>query len=639
MSARILIVDDEPINLQITRRTLEKAGFEVIEAATGEDGLFSARSQMPDLLLLDVNLPDISGIEVCRQIKDDPALNGVFVVMFSATSTDSDSQATGLEFGADGYIARPIGSRELVARVEAMLRIRAADEAQRKSERRFRAVVENSHDGILFLSIERLITYVSPSFTGINGFTPEEMIGHYGREFTHPDDQEQIAQQTFELLESPGGSLSMTFRLRHKDGSFRWVEATATNMFEDSYVRALVVHCRDITERKKVEEALIESETIFASFMEHSPAYVFFKDEEIRPLRLSRNFERMLGIPVEDALGKSMYELFPPELAKGMVEDDRRVLDQGLNIDVVEELNGRIFETTKFPIFRNGKAVMLAGFTIDITDRKRAEDEVRRLNAELEQRVEERTLELKKAQEQLLRHERLAVMGQLAGGVGHELRNPLGVIKNAAYYLNLIIPKEEEKIREYIRIIENETCTADKIITDLLDFSRIKSVDREPVSVKELIDRTLERFPTPSNIQVTIRIAPGLPLAYVDSRQMVQILGNLVTNAWQATRPELIAAETDTGQTYQGGKMTISAKLVKRKIAVAVQDNGCGITPENMARLFEPLFTTKSRGIGLGLAVSRKLAEVNESQIEVQSEPGKGSTFTVFMPVREVQNE
>ena len=128
-------------------------------------------------------------------------------------------------------------------------------------------------------------------------------------------------------------------------------------------------------ESKRAEDALRESESIFASFMEYSPVYIFFKDKEIRSLRLSRNYEQMLGMPVSQILGKRMDELFPSDLAKSMVEDDLRILNEGQQVDVVEELGGRVYETTKFPIFKDGKPNMLAGFTLDITERKLAEVE------------------------------------------------------------------------------------------------------------------------------------------------------------------------------------------------------------------------------------------------------------------------
>jgi PAS domain S-box-containing protein len=128
---------------------------------------------------------------------------------------------------------------------------------------------------------------------------------------------------------------------------------------------------------KRTEEALRENEAIFSAFLEHSPVYVFFKDRNIRSLRLSRNYEQMLGMPLHEAIGKTMDELFPSDLSKSMVADDLRVLNEGRRVDVVEELAGRIYETTKFPVFKDGAPFVLAGFTVDVTERKRAEDALR----------------------------------------------------------------------------------------------------------------------------------------------------------------------------------------------------------------------------------------------------------------------
>jgi signal transduction histidine kinase len=254
-----------------------------------------------------------------------------------------------------------------------------------------------------------------------------------------------------------------------------------------------------------------------------------------------------------------------------------------------------------------------------VTERKQAEEEIRQLNAELEQRVEERTSELRGAQEKLVHKERLAMLGQVAGSIGHELRNPLGVISNAIYFLKLIQPDANEKIKEYLGMIEHETHTANMIITDLLDFSRIKSLNQQAVNVAGLVQQTLERFPIPASVGVNIEIPLDFQPVYANPHQMMQVLGNLIVNACQAM-PE-------------GGKLDISATLENDMISIAVHDNGVGISPENIGKLFEPLFTTKTKGIGLGLTICKNLAEANSGRIDVQSEFGKGSIFTIFLPV------
>ncbi len=133
----------------------------------------------------------------------------------------------------------------------------------------------------------------------------------------------------------------------------------------------------DISESKQAEKALQEMNEIFRLFLKHNPIYVFIKDENIRPIYLSKNFEKMLGRPLAEILGKSMDELFPSELSRTMIEDDKRILREGIIREFVEELNGRIYSTIKFPIFIESKAKYLAGYTTDITERKLAEEQIR----------------------------------------------------------------------------------------------------------------------------------------------------------------------------------------------------------------------------------------------------------------------
>ena len=171
--------------------------------------------------------------------------------------------------------------------------------------------------------------------------------------------------------------------------------------------------------------------------------------------------------------------------------------------------------------------------------------------------------------------------------------------------------------------ISSEVNRSTEIVSDLLNFSRTKPAEKERIEVSELIVQVLERHSPSEKVEVTTQVASDLPLVFVDARQIGQVLDNLVTNAYQAM-PE-------------GGKLPIKAKAEEDKVLVSFMDTGCGISQENMKKLFEPLFTTKARGMGLGLAVCKNLVEASGGSIEVESEEGKGSTFTVILPTKEVQ--
>jgi DNA-binding LacI/PurR family transcriptional regulator/signal transduction histidine kinase len=227
--------------------------------------------------------------------------------------------------------------------------------------------------------------------------------------------------------------------------------------------------------------------------------------------------------------------------------------------------------------------------------------------------------ELQTAQERLIQQEKLAVLGQLAGGVAHEVRNPLGVIANAIYFLQLTSPDADATTKEYLDLIAGRVAETERIVSALLDFSHTRLPVKETVEVGRLVADVLAQNPPPRQVQVATNIAPDLPPVYVDASQIgQQVLANLITNAYQAMP--------------NGGQLTITAQADASGVKLSVADTGVGMSPETQAKIFEPLFTTKAKGIGLGLAVSKNLVELNSGRIEVESIEGQGSTFTIALP-------
>ena len=205
-------------------------------------------------------------------------------------------------------------------------------------------------------------------------YAEAELLGRTYLDVTHPEDLVVGKEEIEAILTGEREKATFAKRYVHKNGEVRW-GSVSVRLIRDANNKPLhfLTVVQDITERMRVDEALRESEAIFSAFLEHSPFYVFFKDMDIRSLRLSRNYEELLGMPLGQAIGKTMDELFPSDLAKSMMEDDKRVLKEGKCLNVVEEFHGRTYETTKFPILKDGNPFMLAGLTVDITDRKRTE--------------------------------------------------------------------------------------------------------------------------------------------------------------------------------------------------------------------------------------------------------------------------
>ena len=513
----------------------------------------------------------------------------------------------------------------------AVLRARAVHEQAetwlRESEDKFKYVFDHSVIG-KSITLPSGEINVNHALCEMLGYSQKELEHRTWQTITHPEDIAVTQDAIDSLLSSQKESVRFIKRYLHKNGSSVWGdENTVLRRDESGKPLYFMTSIIDITERKLAEEKLEEERILLRTLIDNLPDRIYVKDSQGRKILSNMaDWQASGGKTEKDIIGKTDFDTYPTELAEDYWALDRTVIDSGIsNINREEpgldsQGNPVWILSSKVPLRDGqGKVVGLVGIGRDISEHKQAEQQLTQYSEHLEEMVKERTRELSEAQERLVSQERLKVLGQLAGGVGHELRNPLGVISNAIYYLKIIQPDADDKVKEYLNIVERETFIADKIITDLLDFTRIKSVEREPIAVAELVRQTLQRFPAPPPVEVALELPPDLPPVYANPRQMVQVLGNLAVNACQAMPT--------------GGKLTITGYRQEQMVAIAVKDNGVGIPPENMRKLFEPLFTTKLKGIGLGLAVSKKLAEANGGHIEVESEPGHGTTFSIYLPV------
>jgi signal transduction histidine kinase len=240
---------------------------------------------------------------------------------------------------------------------------------------------------------------------------------------------------------------------------------------------------------------------------------------------------------------------------------------------------------------------------------------------QLEKEVEARTRDLAQVQEKLIRSERLAAVGELASGVGHELRNPLNVIRNCAYLLNMALTeKGDAEAAGTLKVLDKQIDVANKIVTDLLDFTRITPPSQSRVELKSLINECLTYITVPEHVSVRPHMNGHGLYVHTDAEQMARVFSNIISNAFQAMTGKEGVLDIDIGK---------DLGLAWARF----RDNGCGIPPENLGKIFEPLFTTKTKGIGLGLAISKRLVEHNGGRIDVSSQPGQGTEFTVRIPL------
>jgi PAS domain S-box-containing protein len=604
-------------------------------------------------------------------------------------------------------------------------------------EERFRALIELSLDAIALVEPDGTVSRVSPSIVRVLGYTPEEFVEFKVFDAVHPDERQQAIERLADIVRQLGGSQTLVNRVRHKDGSWRWIETVFSNQLENPRVRAVVANFRDITDRRHIEVALREREEHFRLIVESAIDYAIFTlslDGRITSWNVGA--ERILGYREEEILGRHVSIIFTPEdNAKGRAEfemhgavneehenDDRwhlkkggiRFWANGMMMPLKDEAGGikgylkilrdrteqklardaltsseerlriaadaarlglwhydlrpgtmiwdelckehfglppdaevsfdRFFEqlrpedreptreALKLSIAEHktfnkecrtvapggldrwirvighgcyddsGECYRFDGVTIDVTDRKLAEEALRDADRR--------------------KDEFLAILA-------HELRNPLAAITNAVQ-LSLRSARDEE-LAWSKDVIARQAKNLARLLDDLLDVSRITrekiQLHKERIDLAPVITRAVESVRPlieQKKHNLTLFIAQGYMGLLADQTRIEQVLVNLLTNAATYTK--------------EGGHITLTAQH-DGKVTVTVKDNGVGIPPDMLPRIFD-LFVQVDRtidrslgGLGIGLTLVKKIVEMHGGTVTAASEgTGKGSEFTVELP-------
>jgi PAS domain S-box-containing protein len=382
---------------------------------------------------------------------------------------------------------------------------------------------------------------------------------------------------------------------------------------ERMLIDSLAERLGDITERKLTEETLIQTNYLLSSFISYSPIYAFIKEvtpSESRVLMASENFHEMIGIPGSKMIGKNMYELFPTEFAAKISTDDWDVASKGQLINIDEELNGKYYTTFKYPI-KIGKKVLLAGYTIDLTERKKTEEKLVQLNSKLEELV--------------------ATKDRFFSIIAHDLRSPFNSILGYSEVLIKNIQEyDKNKIEKQVKYIYLSAIQVFDLLQNLLTWAQTQrgKIEFNPnmLDLKHIaLDNVkfVEQMATKKNIQIAVEIDENL-LVFADTKMINTILRNLLINAIKYTR--------------QHGKITVFSKTYTDYTEIAIADTGVGMPEETRQKLFniDSHITTKGteneKGTGLGLVICKEFIEIHGGKIWVESKLNEGSIFSFTIP-------
>ncbi|MBN1318886.1 MAG: PAS domain S-box protein [Anaerolineales bacterium] len=533
--------------------------------------------------------------------------------------------------------------------------------ALEESTERFRELFNNMSSGVIVYEAinngyDFIIKDLNKSVEETCQYKKEDVVGKDILK-VFPGTRETGFDKILHQVYSTGKPVHLPEYLYQDERLKQWVSVYVYSLPSGELV---AVH-ENITGRRQAEEKLAEHRRMLSTLMSNLPGMAY---------RRRNDMERTMEFVSEGCLGLTGYRPFDLILNKKLSyakvihpEDIDYVwkrVQSGLKssgryqlvyrINTAEGKEKWVWEQGSGIYSPDGELICLEGFISDITERKLAEQALEDYSGRLAEIVNKRSQELEKAQEQLVRSEKLAVLGQLAGGIAHELRNPLGAIKNISYFLNMALESPDAETQEAIDALAHEVNAADRIINSLLDFARTRSLNKIELDINSVVMESLLRVsPAGSHdIELISYLEDSLPPVWGDFDQLVQLFSNLIQNAIQALdQPIMEPGEMSTDLIYdprivddsnREKRVIIRTSITSRDgdsewAQVSITDTGIGIPPENLSKVFEPLFSTKAKGIGLGLALARILVEEHGGQISIDSQVGQGSTFTVSFPV------
>lgn len=626
----ILLIDDDLDMIEIGRKIIVSAGYNFISATNGQEGLDYILKYKPDLILLDYIMPGMNGDEVFQRLMTSRRYRHLAhtpVIMLTAKSEYNINRATLFEMGLSAFLVKPFGHRELINVIDNVfilnqvkLKNKELEQKVKRSEYKYQDLIENANDLIYTLNMRGEFVFINRRLNTLTGFPREEWIGRSFFDLVAPEDRIEARENFAETLK--GKARIFEIRIICKTGQPLFLSMNINPIYEKGEVTGVIGISRDITQRKKLEEEITELKNFNESIIQSIGSGLITLNLNNEVTSFNNSAEDILGFKSEEVVGKSIYNIFPA--------DECQKLIAPINSNYQYPLN-REMELTR----KDGSKVFI-GYSVF--------PRIDNYNLRVGTIISFRDIsQIKQMQMEVVRMDRLASMGVLASGIAHEVRNPLAGIKTMAQTLEEEMEPNDAR-REYLTRIINQVNRLDQLLKSLFSFAKPQQPDRKLQRLSEIIrevDVLFEERFKKKNIKYIKNIPPDLPKIFVDFHQIQQVFINLYLNSLDAMP--------------KGGEFDISARAVRtiifprdrRKkfyipenkeqlyVEVEVRDTGVGISEEHKKVIFDPFFTTKPQGTGLGLSIVYRIIEEHKGEITVDSEAGKGTTFTILLPTEE----
>jgi PAS domain S-box-containing protein len=597
-SPRIVIVDDDPLELKLQFSILRKAGYQVNAFQSAVSSLAQIPLIRPDMVLLDVQMDEMNGVELCQKLKQIPEMSNIPII-FVTGATDTAEVVAGFEAGAVDYIPKPVRQAELLARVGTHLTLSNLQKQlirQNRELKRQALIFANISDAVILTDLDGAVIDWNPAAEHIFGYTRKEILGKYPRILHLPASADSLQDAIMAGVAMDGrwnGEVVMICR----DGSERIVEVTVVPLLnEDGTIVGTIGLNHDVTENRKLLDAVLRGKKEWEASMDALVDMVVVTDADDYILRCNQATSTRVGKNFSEILNMPVAQLFYGETSTDTLRE---------TTSVTFPLFDGVYDVKCYLVQEDDLVQMKVFIVRDIT-----------INKQLEAA--------------LVASQKWVGVGTLVAGVAHEMNSPLQTITGILDSLLRRLERGDvdiERFRHNLTTVKRNSWRVAEIIRALLTYVRAPMEKMEPQDLNSIIWDALllldHQVKDRQNIDIRTQFADDLPVLICDRNGISQVLINLLTNAMESMP--------------SGGVITVRTFYLSdaKSAAFEIEDNGAGMPVSIQPKIFDPFFTTKplGEGMGLGLSVVWGIIKAHGGEIKVQSSEGVGSSFRITLPL------